>query len=95
MEEKHYYVYIATNKRNTVLYTGITNDPARRMFEHQNKIIKGFTAQYNVAKLVYCEEFNSPDEAITAEKKIKGWTRTKKIKLIKAQNPDFKDLLKE
>ena len=70
--EKKYYVYIAANSRNTVLYTGVTNDINRRMFEHKNKLIKGFTEKYNVDKLVYCEGFNSPEEAIAAEKRIKG-----------------------
>ena len=88
-----YYVYIASNSRNTVLYTGITNDINRRMFEHKNKLVKGFTEKYNVDKLVYCEEFNSPGEAIAAEKKIKGWTRKKKIDLIESANSEFTDLL--
>ncbi len=90
---KIYYVYIATNNRNTVLYTGVTNDLNRRIFEHKNKLVKGFTSQYNVTKLVYYETFNSPEEAIVAEKKIKGWTRNKKISLIKNVNPEFRDLL--
>jgi putative endonuclease len=88
-----YYVYIASNGRNTVLYTGITNDIDRRMFEHKKKLVKGFTEKYNVDKLVYCEEFNSPEEAIVAEKKIKGWVRKKKIELIKGINPEFTDLI--
>jgi putative endonuclease len=87
-----YYVYIATNYKNTVLYTGVTNNIARRMYEHKNKLVKGFTEKYNVNKLVYAEEFESIDDAITAEKKIKGWVREKKINLIKNINPDFIDL---
>ncbi len=90
---KNYYVYIATNSRNTVFYTGITNDLNRRIFEHKNKLVKGFTSQYNITKVVYCETFNSPEEAIGAEKKIKGWIRKKKIDLIKRVNPEFRDLL--
>ncbi|MCK4891249.1 MAG: GIY-YIG nuclease family protein [Candidatus Pacebacteria bacterium] len=93
MNQKLYYVYIATNKRDTVLYTGITNNLNRRMYEHKNKLIKGFTSKYNIEKLIYSQEFNTAIEAITAEKKIKGWTRIKKIKLIKTVNPEFKDLL--
>ncbi|MBM2820411.1 MAG: excinuclease subunit [Candidatus Berkelbacteria bacterium] len=89
---KKYYVYIATNKSNT-LYTGVTNDIQRRMYEHKFKFIKGFTEKYNINKLVYFQEFNNPNEAITVEKKIKGWTRAKKINLIKSLNPTFKDLL--
>ncbi len=90
---KQYYVYIATNQRNTVFYTGVTNGLYRRMFEHKNKLVKGFTKKYNIDKLVYYEVFTSPQEAIAAEKKIKGWTRKKKIDLIKENNPEFKDLL--
>ena len=88
-----YYVYIATNYTNTVLYTGVTNNPDRRMFEHANKESEGFTAKYNIKKLVFAEEFPTAYEAITAEKKIKGWTRVKKIKLIKLNNPNFLDIL--
>ena len=62
------------------------------MYEHKNKLIKGFTSKYNINKLVYCEEFNNPIEAISAEKKIKGWLRKKKIDLIKNVNPKFRDL---
>lgn len=91
--KKQYYVYIATNKRNTVLYTGVTNNLERRMYEHKHKLIKGFTSKYNIEKLVYFQEFSSPEEAISAEKKIKGWLRIKKIDLIKSINPDFKDLI--
>ena len=90
---KNYFVYIATNKRNTVLYTGVTNNLEKRMFEHKNKLIKGFTSKYNVVKLVYYEIFNSPKDAIVAEKKIKGWTRQKKIDLIRSMNKKFEDLI--
>ena len=93
MSQKLYYVYIAANKRNTTLYTGITNDLNRRMYEHKNKLIKGFTSKYNIEKLMYFQEFNTSLEAIRAEKKIKGWTRNKKIELIKSINFEFKDLL--
>ena len=92
MNQRQYYVYIATNSRNTVLYTGITNDVERRIYEHKNKLAKGFTSKYNINKLVYFEEFNDPEEAISAEKKIKGWLRQKKIDLIKGANPEFRDL---
>ena len=92
---RNYYTYIATNKLNTVLYTGITNDLEKRMFEHKNKLISGFTSRYNVNKLVWYENFSSPEEAITAEKKIKGWTRAKKLNLIKSINQNFNDLLVE
>ena len=89
---KHYYVYIITNKTNKVLYTGITNNLLRRIYEHRNKMINGFTRKYNVNKLVYSESFISPNEAIAAEKKIKGWVRKSKIALVKSKNPQWKDL---
>jgi len=90
--QKTFYVYIATNKRNTVLYTGFTNNLENRMWQHKNKIIKGFTSKYNVEKLVYYETFANPTDAISAEKTIKGWVRKKKINLIRQNNPEFKDL---
>ena len=89
---KHYYVYIITNKTNKVLYTGVTNNLLRRIYEHRNKIIKGFTEKYNVSKLVYSEAFTNPNEAIAMEKKIKGWLRKKKIAIIESKNPEWKDL---
>jgi putative endonuclease len=91
---KQFYVYIATNYKNTVLYTGITNNVARRIYEHRNGLIEGFTKKYKINKLIFYETFNNPIEAIQAEKTIKGWTRQKKIDLIKLKNPDFNDLLK-
>lgn len=87
-----YYVYILTNKSNTVLYTGVTNNIQRRMHEHKNKLIPGFTSKYNLSKLIYIETFNTALEAISAEKKIKGWVRLKKIKLIEQKNPSWQDL---
>ncbi len=68
---KSYYVYIATNPKNTVLYTGVTNNISRRMYEHKNKLISGFSKKYNVNKLIFCEEFSDPVTAITNEKKNK------------------------
>jgi putative endonuclease len=90
--QKIYYVYIATNSRNTVLYTGMTSNLIGRIWQHKNKVIKGFTEKYNICKLVYYEVFDNPMDAISAEKKIKGWVRKKKIDLIKSKNPEFKDL---
>lgn len=90
--QKTFYVYIATNKRNTVLYTGITSNLENRMWQHKNKIVKGFTSKYNVDKLVYYETFSNPSDAILAEKTIKGWVRQKKIDLIKKDNPEFRGL---
>lgn len=89
-----YYVYIITNKMNTVLYTGVTNNLQRRLYEHKNKIIKGFTGRYNVNKLVFFDCTSDVKEAIAYEKKIKGWTRIKKEELINKQNPEWEDLSK-
>ncbi len=90
--QKQYYIYIATNKSNA-LYTGVTNDLRRRMYEHKNKLVKGFTSKYSIDKLVFYEIFNSPLEAINAEKKLKGWDRKKKIDLIKTKNPKFVEII--
>lgn len=91
---KHsYYTYIATNVHNTVLYTGVTNNLERRMYEHANKFVPGFTSKYNVKKLVWYEEFLDPLEAIAAEKKIKGWRREKKLQLVYNFNSDFSDCI--
>jgi putative endonuclease len=80
------------NKVNTVIYTGITNDLERRVYEHKNKIAEGFTSKYNVNKLVYFEETDDVAEAIRREKQIKGGSRQDKIDLINADNPEWKDL---
>ena len=87
-----YYIYILTNKNNTVLYTGVTNDLARRIDEHKNKLIKGFTERYNVDKLVYYEVFDFIELAIKREKQIKGYSRSKKNLLIDQKNPDRNEL---
>ncbi|MEK7502793.1 MAG: GIY-YIG nuclease family protein [Patescibacteria group bacterium] len=89
---KHYYVYILTNKTNKVLYTGITNNPLRRTYEHKSGVIEGFTKKYRLKKLVYLESFDNPNDAIAAEKRIKGWLRIKKIKLIESRNLNWEDL---
>lgn len=86
-----YYIYILTNKSNT-LYVGVTNDLERRIAEHSFKSISSFTSKYNLNKLVFYQEFSDINDAIAAEKKIKGWTRKKKMELIKTINPEFKDL---
>jgi putative endonuclease len=85
-------VYIATNSRNTVLYTGVTNNLIRRIFEHREKLTPGFTSRYNVDKLVYFEVFESAEDAIHREKQIKAGPRQRKLDLINAMNPDYKDL---
>jgi putative endonuclease len=89
---KQYCVNIASNFTNSVLYTGVTSNLILRISQHKNKTISGFTSRYNVKKLVYFEVLPTALEAIAAEKKIKGWTRLKKIALICEHNPDFKDL---
>jgi len=87
-----YYIYILANKNNTVLYTGVTNDLVRRCNEHKNKLIKGFTAKYNVDKLIYYEVFDYIDFAIKREKQIKGYSREKKDSLVEKLNPFRNDL---
>jgi len=89
---KNYYVYILTNKNNSVLYTGVTNSLMRRIWEHKSKLIKGFTQKYNVDKLVYYEVFEIPSTAIQREKQIKAGSRRKKIELINKFNPEWNDL---
>lgn len=92
---RNFYVYIMSNKYNTVVYTGMTNDLERRIYEHKTGFNKGFTKKYNVHKLVYFEEYNSPREAIDREKQIKGYTRAKKNTLIEKDNPHWLDLSKD
>jgi len=89
---KRYFVYMMTNRKGGVLYTGITNDLGRRVFEHKEKLMPGFTSKYNLTKLVFFEETVDVNAAIAREKQIKGWLRKKKIELIDAQNPDWRDL---
>jgi len=89
---KRYFVYIVTNKKNGVLYTGITNNIARRVYEHKERLISGFTSKYNLTKLVFFEETHDVNAAIAREKQIKGWLRKKKIELIESQNPDWRDI---
>lgn len=89
---KQYYVYIMTNENDTVLYTGVTNDLLRRVYEHKNKLVKGFTKKYSVTKLVFYEACDDIESAILREKQIKGWLRAKKITLIESKNPEWKDL---
>ena len=87
-----YYVYILTNSSNNVLYVGVTNDLERRCYEHKQKLIKGFTQKYNVDKLVYFEKFDSIELAIFREKQIKGYSRSKKDKLINEFNLEWEEL---
>ena len=87
-----YYVYMLTNKNNTVLYTGVTNNLKRRLYEHKNKFVDGFTKKYNVDKLVYYEITNDVNSALAREKQIKGWTRAKKNALVESKNSQWCDL---
>ena len=89
---KQYYVYILTNKSNRVLYIGVTNDLARRILEHKQKRIKGFTQKYNCTKLVYFEETKYIHDALRREKQLKNWHRAWKIDLITEDNPNWDDL---
>ncbi|MFP4314221.1 MAG: adenosylmethionine--8-amino-7-oxononanoate transaminase [Alphaproteobacteria bacterium] len=90
-----YYVYFITNKKNKSLYAGITNDLERRLYEHEQGVVEGFSQKYKCFKLVYFEVFDDPENAIKREKQIKRWRREKKEALIEAKNPDWRDLKKD
>ena len=90
--KNHYYIYILTNKNNTVLYVGVTNDLIRRVYEHKNKVCEGFTKKYNIDKLIYYEICKNPLSAIEREKQIKSGSRKKKEVLIDSMNSDWRDL---
>ena len=89
---KESYIYLLTNQSTRVLYTGVTNDLIRRIYEHKNKFVSGFTKQYNVNRLVYYEIFSDIVTAIEREKQIKGWTTKKKNDLVNSLNPKWEDL---
>ncbi|MBC8507872.1 MAG: GIY-YIG nuclease family protein [Anaerolineales bacterium] len=91
---KNYYVYIMTNHSGT-LYTGVTNDLLRRIFEHKKGLVPGFTKKYKIKQLLYFEETNDVAIAIEREKQIKGWLRQKKIDLIESINPEWEDLAED
>ncbi|GAN34170.1 MAG: GIY-YIG nuclease family protein [Candidatus Brocadia sp. AMX2] len=91
-ESREYFVYILTNKSNEVFYIGVTNNLKRRMYEHRNKLVAGFTKKYNIAKLVYFEVTNDIYSAIKREKQLKNWHRDWKINLINTFNPGWRDL---
>jgi len=92
---KRGYVYILASKRNGTLYTGVTSDLVRRVWEHKQDQIEGFTKRYGVHRLVYVEAHDDIQDAIVREKRIKTWNRAWKIELIEKQNPDWKDLYEE
>ena len=87
-----YYVYIITNKKNTTFYIGVTGDLSRRIYEHKEGILEGFSKKYRLKKLVYFESFNNIKYALRREKQLKNWHRDWKINLIKSLNPNFRDL---
>ena len=89
---KRYFVYVLTNKSNKVLYIGVTNNLNRRIYEHKNKLVKGFTEKYNLNKLIYFEETIDVHSAISREKQLKNWHREWKINLINDSNPSWSDL---
>ena len=92
MDTKNYYVYILASKRNGTLYIGVTSDLKKRVFEHKNNIVEGFTKKYKVHNLVYYEQTKDIKSAIEREKRLKKWKRIWKLSLIKKDNPDWKDL---
>ena len=92
---KQYYVYLMTNKNNTVIYTGVTSDLKKRVYEYKQKLVKGFTKRYNIEKLVYYEVLDNAYNAISREKQIKAGSRQKKINLVNAMNRAWKDLSEE
>ncbi len=89
------YVYFMMNRNNTVIYTGVTSDLKKRVYEHRHKLVDGLTKKYSITKLVYYESFDSIVNAIVREKQIKGGPRRKKLKLVQTSNPDHKDLYDE
>ena len=93
--EQHFFIYLITNPNNKVIYTGMRNNLVRRVHEHKEKFIEGFTKKYNVVKLVYCEIHKDSYSAIAREKQIKGGPRKRKIELIEKMNPKWKDLSSE
>jgi putative endonuclease len=86
-----YYAYIMTNSART-LYVGMTGDLDRRVLEHKQKLVPGFTSRYNITLLVWYQDFDDPNRAIEAEKRIKSWRRSKKVALIEESNPEWRDL---
>ncbi len=95
MKTTYKYVYFLTNKNNTVIYVGVTSNLKKRIYEHREKQISGFSERYNLSRLVYYEAFNTITDAITREKQIKSGSRKKKLELISKFNPTFKDLYEE
>src|SRR3954471_8438400 len=93
--DHRYYVYVLASERNGTLYIGVTNNIVRRVYEHQEGLVEGFTQKYEVKQLVYFEEFSDVEFAIQREKRLKKWNRDWKLRLIEKSNPDWKDLYPE
>ena len=92
MKQRVYCVYILTNRTNNVLYTGVTNNLKKRVYEHRSKLVEGFTKRYNISKLVYYEVFDTSYDAISREKQIKAGSRQKKLDLVNSMNKEWIDL---
>ncbi len=95
MRKRAYHIYMLTNQNHSVLYTGVTTDIVKRIWQHKQKKIKGFTKKYNIDKLVFLEEYDRIDLAIEREKQIKAGSRQKKMDLITGMNPEWKDLYED
>ncbi len=95
MFDKIYCVYILSSKKNGTLYVGVTNNLVKRVWEHKNKKVDGFTKKYEIHQLVYFEQHNNPESAIQREKQIKKWNRLWKIRLIEEKNPEWKDFYQD
>jgi putative endonuclease len=92
MMEKRFYVYILASKRNGTIYSGVTSDIVKRVWQHRNELVEGFTRKYGVKKLVYYEIYEDAESAIKREKQLKKWKRAWKLKLIEEKNPEWRDL---
>lgn len=95
MKHNYYYVYILSSQRNGTLYIGVTNNLVKRVWEHKNRKVDGFTKKYEVHHLVYYEIHESPESAITREKQLKKWNRLWKLRIIEEKNPEWKDLYQD
>ena len=92
MVDRYYYVYILASTQNGTLYIGVTNNLTRRIYEHKNDFVEGFTRKYKIHKLVYYEQIENIESALTREKQLKKWDRQWKLRLIEKQNPEWEDL---
>ncbi|NTV40694.1 MAG: GIY-YIG nuclease family protein [Candidatus Moranbacteria bacterium] len=94
-QERTYFVYILASHRNGTLYIGVTSNLVKRIWEHKNKLVEGFTKKYDIEKLVYCETTNNINAALLREKQLKKWNRQWKLELIEKENPNWIDLATE